>query len=255
MNAPAKKQKSLEKRLNSYNSRRIIYGKIPHSGIFGTIFSFYYYIFMRQTRNTGRCPVLAITSSSSYMPSIFWLFSVRAGGLFFGIHGPSLFILQVLCTAISDLVRVQHCLSACSWPPQPPSGGPIASPASPFCLLNGTIRDRDVWVRGDDTWDPHSTGFPARPLEKKWFPVLAPTKDKAQDPHRCLPACADPLQTLYGEHSSEGVGSLQLLKDTQRFAGCSNLFNLWLGPGMSTMERHYGSRQRRLTLLAICHCH
>lgn len=30
------------------------------------------------------------------------------------------------------------------------------------------------------------------------------------------------------------------------FAGCSNLFNLWLGPGMSTMRRRYRSRQRRL---------
>lgn len=104
MNAPTdskrtKKQKSLEKRLNGYNSRRIVYGKIPHSRVFGTIFPFYYYIFMRQTRNTGRCPVLALTSSSSYMPSIFWLFLVRAGGLFFGIHRPSLFILQVLCAA------------------------------------------------------------------------------------------------------------------------------------------------------------
>lgn len=40
-------------------------------------------------------------------------------------------------------------LSVCVQPtPQPPSGGPIASPASPFCLLNGTNRGRDVWVRG-----------------------------------------------------------------------------------------------------------
>lgn len=71
MNAPTdsrsttKEEKFGKKRLNGYNSRRIIYGKIPHSGIFGTIFPFYYYIFTRQTRNTGRCPILALTSSFS----------------------------------------------------------------------------------------------------------------------------------------------------------------------------------------------
>lgn len=54
--------------------------------------------------------------------------------------------------------------------------------------------------------------------------------------------------TLYRTHSTEGVGSVQALKDTQRFAGCNNLFNLWLGPGMSTMRTHYRSRQHRLTL-------
>lgn len=56
------------------------------------------------------------------------------------------------------------------------------------------------------------------------------------------------LQTLYRPHSSQGVGSVQALKDAQRFVGRGNLFNLWLGPGMSTMRRHYKSRQHRLTL-------
>lgn len=58
-------QEVQQERKRLENSRRITYGKIPHSGIFGTIFPFYYYIFMRQTRNTGRCPILALTSSFS----------------------------------------------------------------------------------------------------------------------------------------------------------------------------------------------
>lgn len=74
-------------------------------------------------------------------------------------------------------------------------------------------------------------------------------KDKSLDPRRCLPA----LHTLWLQtlrpHSREGVGSAQALKDTQRFADSSNLFNLWLGPGMSTMEWCYGSWQQYLTLL------
>lgn len=83
------KRKSLEKRLNGYNSRRIINGKIPHSGIFGTIFPFYYYIFMRQTRNTGRCPILALMSSFHYMPSIFLtVFSTSRRSLFLEFTGP-----------------------------------------------------------------------------------------------------------------------------------------------------------------------
>lgn len=83
------KRKSLEKRLNGYNSRRIIYGKIPHSGIFGTIFPFYYSIFMRQTRNTGRCPILALTSSLRYMPSIvLTVFSTSRWSLFLEFTGP-----------------------------------------------------------------------------------------------------------------------------------------------------------------------
>lgn len=90
---------------------------------------------------------------------------------------------------------------------------------------------------GDDTWE-----------------VLLGTsshqqKDKSLDPQRCLPA----LHTLWLQtlkpHSREGVGSAQALKDTQHFADSSNLFNLWLGPGMSTMEWCYGSWQQYLRLL------
>ena len=63
------------------------------------------------------------------------------------------------------------------------------------------------------------------------------------------------LQTLYRPHSSQGVGSVQALKDAQRIAGRGNLFNLWLGPGMSTMRRHYKSPTASFDTLAICHCH
>lgn len=86
-------------------------------------------------------------------------------------------------------------------------------------------------------------------LQKCFWELPHTNKRTSLDPQRCLPALHTlRLQTLR-PHSREGVGSAQALKDTQQFADSSNLFNLWLGPGMSTMEWCYGSWQQYLTLL------
>lgn len=177
-----------EKRLDACNMR-IPYGDIPDCRLYWNHFSpqFYCYIFMGQTGITGRRPILTLTSSFTYVPSIFWLFPLWAGGLLSEFTGPSCLYCRYCALAISDLVAVQHCLLAAD--PRPPSAGHVASRAPLFSVLTKTNRGRDIFLCVLMT---RETGFPARPPETKWFPALAPTKDKAQDPHRCLPGVRGP---------------------------------------------------------------
>lgn len=66
-----------------------------------------------------------------------------------GIRAPSVLIQQVLYSHISDLVGVQHCLSACSPGPPPPSGSLIGSAAFSSSSVNrkGSIFSRDTSPR------------------------------------------------------------------------------------------------------------
>lgn len=139
-------------------------------------------------------------------------------------------VLQILCSAVSDLVGVQRGLSAFNLHPHLLQGVPspcqlLHFPFPAVCACVGMTCETALCLisltsTGDKT-----------PEGGLCTSVLAPTKDNTSDPHRCWRVCADSLHTpvlptLYRPHSREGVGSVQLLKDTQRFAGCSHLFNL-----------------------------
>lgn len=179
-----------------------------------TIFPpFYCHNFMRQTGITGRRPNLTLTSSFTYVPSIFWLFPLWAGGLLSKFTGPSCLSCRYCALAISDLVGVQHCLLAAD--PQPPSGGPVASRASLFRVLTKTNRGRDVFVQADNTWAWISCTSAGRSHSQ-------PSRQQRTGLKTLIGVCQR-ARTLFRlsieKHSSEGVGSSQSLKDAQRFAG------------------------------------
>lgn len=160
-------------------------------GYLEPFFLFYYYIFMRQTRNTGRCPILALTSSFRYMPSVFLtVFSTSRWSLFLEFTGPHCLYCRYcapryLIWSGSNTV----CLRAAD-PPASLTGFSIV----PF--------ERDQPRQGRlSTWRRH-----VRP-PLRWISrtsageevVPAPTKDKAPDPHRLFASLRGPSSdSLWG---------------------------------------------------------
>lgn len=146
------KKNGWEKRLDAFNMR-IPYGDFPDCRLYWNHFppQFYCYFFMGQTGITGRRPILTLTSSLTYVPSIFWLFPLWAGGPLSEFTGPSCLYCRYCALAISDLVAVQHCLLAAD--PRPPPAGPVASRLLCLAFRPKQTVEGKFFVCADDAWD------------------------------------------------------------------------------------------------------
>lgn len=154
---------------------------------------------MGQTGITGRRPILTLTSSFTYVPSIFWLFPLWAGGLLSEFTAPSCLYCRYCALAISDLVAVQHCLLAAD--PRPPSAGPVASRAPLFSVLTKTNRGRDVFCV---CWWHMRLDFPHVHQRQSGSQPSRQQRTRLRTLIGVCQACTDPLQSLYRETFQRG---------------------------------------------------
>lgn len=133
-----------------------------------------------------------------------------------GILWPWVFILQVLYSAISDLVGLQRRLVGMQLGP-PTSlreSHRLASSSAPRQLTG-----KGALFRGDDTWNATLLHMPVLWSGSLHLRPSHQQKTTLRTHLGVLPACVDSLHTwllqiLYSPHSSEGVGSVRALKDT-----------------------------------------
>ena len=173
-----------------------------------------------------------------------------------GDPGPRVFLLQVLYSVISDLVEVQRCPSVCSSDPQ---GVPSPLQPSPLPQLTGNDpRSAEQPVRVCVCVNVHMWSWQVKRLfdiinihrrqtflgsEVVLFLLSSHQQRTQLKTH--IGVCQR-VRTLFTLHCSRGLlNTFQWgcrvsagAEGRQWVADCSNLFNLWLGPGMSTMRRH-----------------